>query len=100
MSTESNNLYTKIEALQKIKPNLGDFFTEDQKKIVDSALGIIDKEMAKERNKLSHAVKLNPFNDTIKREIDSISYSTLNIRHIRIKLGIKTSLGQSGQTVK
>jgi dephospho-CoA kinase len=91
MPIESNNLYKKIEALQKIEAAFGDELTEDQKKIVNSALGVIEKEIAKERSTLSYKAKLNPFNDDIKRSIDSISYNTLNIRHIRVKLGIKTS---------
>lgn len=84
----SNNLYKKIEIIEATTPNFGEELTEDQKKIVETALEVLQKEIAEQRRELSYKLKLNPMNDEHKRKIDAISYNTLNIRHLKIKLGI------------
>ena len=94
MPTLSSNLYKKIEDLENTKPKFKQELSEDQKKIIETSLDTIEKEIALERSVLSRKAKLNPDNDIIKRDIDAISYSTINIRHIKIKLGIKTSNSQ------
>ena len=91
---ESNNLYKKIEQLENTTPKFKQELNDDQKTIIESCLNTLQKEIAEERSLLSHKAKLNPVNDEIKRNIDAISYNTINIRHIKIKLGIKTSTGQ------
>lgn len=83
-----NNLYTKIKDLESIESKFNDTLSEDQMKIIDSALGSIEKEIAESRKSLSYKLKIQPSNDSIKRDIDSISYNILNIKHIRTKLGI------------
>jgi len=93
MPIKSNNLYKKIEALVKIKPSFGDELTDDQKRIVKSALDHIEKDLKLERKKLSYKAKINPFNEEVIKSIDAISYNTINIRHIKRKLGIKTGIG-------
>lgn len=97
MSINSNNLYKKIESLTNADPKLGDSLDKDQKTIVRSVLDMIEKDLAHQRKEISHKLKLNPFHEGLKREIDVISYNTLSIQHLRIKLGIKTSLDQGGQ---
>lgn len=87
---EDINLYKKIDELQKKIPEFKDDLSEDQKKILNSALKEIEKVLAKDRKYLRYKIKSNPSNDTFKREVDIISYSVLNISHIRTKLGINS----------
>lgn len=90
----SNNLYVKIEELEKNKPLLGESLSKDQKTIINSTLEMLEKEIAEKRAYLSKKAKIKPENENIKKSIDEISYSTINIRHIKIKLGIKLSSDQ------